>query len=178
MRASLRREFHRHSLPISLAFNPRGDASIIAVRTKPVNFVCCAFGIARTERSRRRQRAERQQAGAERNANLWSGRLDSNQRPHPPQGCALPGCATSRPVSGARRVRAWGLNAAYHSPSRSVKNACRASRKSSRVLRLMAARESGSGAWPFSPFAPFVFPPAPFCSRRWRRAPAMVKPSS
>src|SRR6266404_2925406 len=27
----------------------------------------------------------------------WSGRLDSNQRPHAPQACALPGCATSRP---------------------------------------------------------------------------------
>src|ERR1044072_3505372 len=26
----------------------------------------------------------------------WSGRLDSNQRPHAPQACALPGCATSR----------------------------------------------------------------------------------
>src|SRR6185437_10587893 len=29
---------------------------------------------------------------------LWSGRLDSNQRPHAPQACALPGCATSRPL--------------------------------------------------------------------------------
>src|SRR5437870_2851415 len=27
----------------------------------------------------------------------WSGRLDLNQRPHAPQACALPGCATSRP---------------------------------------------------------------------------------
>ena len=27
---------------------------------------------------------------------IWSGRLDSNQRPHAPQACALPGCATSR----------------------------------------------------------------------------------
>src|SRR6476620_5537770 len=26
----------------------------------------------------------------------WSGRRDSNSGPHPPQGCALPGCATSR----------------------------------------------------------------------------------
>ena len=26
----------------------------------------------------------------------WSGRLDLNQRPHAPQACALPGCATSR----------------------------------------------------------------------------------
>src|SRR5271156_203181 len=28
----------------------------------------------------------------------WSGRLDLNQRPHAPQACALPGCATSRPL--------------------------------------------------------------------------------
>src|ERR1700685_2524443 len=28
----------------------------------------------------------------------WSGRLDLNQRPHPPQGCAIPGFATSRPI--------------------------------------------------------------------------------
>src|ERR1700752_5440862 len=28
----------------------------------------------------------------------WSGRLDLNQRPHAPQACALPGCATSRPA--------------------------------------------------------------------------------
>src|ERR1041385_8024693 len=26
----------------------------------------------------------------------WSGRRDSNSRPHAPQACALPGCATSR----------------------------------------------------------------------------------
>src|SRR5690349_13714797 len=29
---------------------------------------------------------------------FWSGRLDSNQRPHAPQACALPGCATSRHI--------------------------------------------------------------------------------
>src|SRR6266404_7677177 len=32
----------------------------------------------------------------------WSGRLDSNQRPHAPQACALPGCATSRPRDQVR----------------------------------------------------------------------------
>src|SRR5579872_7397222 len=32
----------------------------------------------------------------------WSGRLDLNQRPHAPQACALPGCATSRPAEGSR----------------------------------------------------------------------------
>src|SRR5580692_9313784 len=34
----------------------------------------------------------------------WSGRLDSNQRPHAPQACALPDCATSRPLSTAISV--------------------------------------------------------------------------
>src|SRR5580704_19771157 len=34
----------------------------------------------------------------------WSGRLDSNQRPHAPQACALPDCATSRPLSTAFSV--------------------------------------------------------------------------
>ena len=29
----------------------------------------------------------------------WSGRRDSNSRPHAPQACALPGCATSRQKS-------------------------------------------------------------------------------
>src|SRR5580658_820906 len=64
MRAVLRRESRRRWLPISLAFNPRGDTSIIAVRTRRVNFACCAFGIARTERSSRKQRVERRQTGA------------------------------------------------------------------------------------------------------------------
>src|SRR5271155_5266383 len=32
----------------------------------------------------------------ERRKGRWSGRLDLNQRPHAPQACALPGCATSR----------------------------------------------------------------------------------
>src|ERR671919_522125 len=31
-----------------------------------------------------------------------SGRLDLNQRPHAPQACALPGCATSRKSLGDR----------------------------------------------------------------------------
>src|ERR1700736_211165 len=35
----------------------------------------------------------------------WSGRLDSNQRPHPPQGCAIPGFATSRPVRSAELLQ-------------------------------------------------------------------------
>src|SRR6266852_8592854 len=33
----------------------------------------------------------------------WSGRRDLNSRPHAPQACALPGCATSRPVRRPRR---------------------------------------------------------------------------
>src|SRR5215475_13883901 len=32
----------------------------------------------------------------------WSGRRDLNSRPHAPQACALPGCATYRPASGRR----------------------------------------------------------------------------
>src|SRR5580704_12204319 len=36
--------------------------------------------------------------------NEWSGRLDSNQRPHAPQACALPGCATSRRTSVKERI--------------------------------------------------------------------------
>jgi hypothetical protein len=34
----------------------------------------------------------------------WSGRLDLNQRPHAPQACALPGCATSRLFANAISV--------------------------------------------------------------------------
>jgi hypothetical protein len=34
---------------------------------------------------------------SEQRGRKWSGRLDLNQRPHAPQACALPGCATSRP---------------------------------------------------------------------------------
>ena len=34
----------------------------------------------------------------------WSGRLDLNQRPHAPQSCALPGCATSRPIERSRSL--------------------------------------------------------------------------
>src|ERR1700721_378658 len=34
----------------------------------------------------------------------WSGRLDLNQRPHAPQACALPGCATSRPIDANERI--------------------------------------------------------------------------
>src|SRR5437868_198112 len=36
------------------------------------------------------------QSGSRNGDRKWSGRLDSNQRPHAPQACALPGCATSR----------------------------------------------------------------------------------
>ena len=41
----------------------------------------------------------------------WSGRLDLNQRPHAPQACALPGCATSRLSFVARVFRRGGLYA-------------------------------------------------------------------
>src|SRR5258706_9643005 len=41
----------------------------------------------------------------------WSGRLDLNQRPHAPQACALPGCATSRLCFVARVFRRGRLYA-------------------------------------------------------------------
>jgi hypothetical protein len=39
-------------------------------------------------------------------ARLWSGRRDSNSRPHAPQACALPGCATSRQIDLKYRCKA------------------------------------------------------------------------
>ena len=41
--------------------------------------------------------------------NHWSGRLDSNQRPHAPKACALPGCATPRDL---RSTAVWRLGVA------------------------------------------------------------------
>src|SRR5437588_10763598 len=35
----------------------------------------------------------------------WSGRPDLNRRPHAPQACALPGCATPRPSVSATTLR-------------------------------------------------------------------------
>src|SRR5215469_11367273 len=35
----------------------------------------------------------------------WSGWPDLNRRPHAPQACALPGCATPRPLDDAERRR-------------------------------------------------------------------------
>src|SRR5262245_42095029 len=45
-----------------------------------------------TQKSRPFQAARKQLIGIR----FWSGRRDSNSRPHAPQACALPGCATSR----------------------------------------------------------------------------------
>ena len=45
-----------------------------------------------------------------------SGRLDSNQRPHAPQTCALPGCATSR------TLKTNLANTFAHQSAGSVKN--------------------------------------------------------
>ncbi len=91
----------------------------------------------------------------------WSGRLDLNQRPHAPQACALPGCATSRPIalhhvccSPPLQRRGFCANSkkipaskdagysnsatlpAYHSDSRTVNKERSESRRSSKVLRL------------------------------------------
>ena len=108
----------------------------------------------------------------------WSGRPDLNRGPHAPQACALPDCATPRQN---RPLETWGRDLQiqrYHLVSSSVKKLRSASRKSSSILRfscvasvsplLAAALSPGSGsvALPFSR------------SRKWRRAPAMVKPSS
>ena len=68
-------------------------------------------------------------------AQKWSGRLDSNQRPHAPQACALPGCATSRPSEHNDSI----TSSAYHSDSRTVNKERSESRRSSRTLRLSAA---------------------------------------
>ena len=40
---------------------------------------------------------------------IQSGRLDSNQRPHAPQTCALPGCATSRDTMAANVIAKFNL---------------------------------------------------------------------
>jgi hypothetical protein len=119
----------------------------------------------------------------------WSGRLDSNQRPHPPQGCAIPGFATSRPIAETvYKKRSSPENQGYHLRSRSVKKLRSESRKSRSILRSNCRCE-------LRPFfvLPFFVPvsnsnpsgadsappgPANGSSRKCRRAPAMVKPSS
>src|SRR5882757_2885596 len=107
----------------------------------------------------------------------WSGRRDLNSRPHAPQACALPGCATSRP-SRPRRTAANLTIPRYHLPSRSVKKLRRESRRSSSILRFnFTASLSATVAAVISSTA--ASRPPPFSrSRRWRRAPAIVKPSS
>src|SRR5690242_14128670 len=58
----------------------------------PSSFVIKIFGM-ETSLWNKRAAARRSLPAEEK----WSGRLDLNQRPHAPQACALPGCATSRP---------------------------------------------------------------------------------
>src|SRR5439155_15168978 len=80
----------------------------------------------------RSQRDERHQKRQEKNLPRtghggglkWSGRLDLNQRPHAPQACALPGCATSRPSDIHKAITA------VREASRK-RAACRASRAAS-----------------------------------------------
>src|SRR6202030_4513644 len=64
----------------------------------------------------------------------WSGRRDLNSRPHAPQACALPGCATSRPQRPRKKAANLPIQR-YHLPSRSVKKLRRESRRSSSILR-------------------------------------------
>src|SRR5580692_9952871 len=108
----------------------------------------------------------------------WSGRLDLNQRPHPPQGCAIPGFATSRPNYGEVGFTALS---GYHLRSRSVKKARRVSRRSSNIFRLKSCAAPSAAAPVLEPPPPLVAPelsPSPFCSRKCLRAPAIVNPSS
>jgi hypothetical protein len=138
----------------------------------------------------------------ERRKKKWSGRLDLNQRPHAPQACALPGCATSRLSASncgccSPRLQTRGFSfilaenprllrgelqhrtgpSAYHSDSRTVNNERSESRRSSNVLRSSAKEgcarcASGIASSPFEPFGSAAW------SRKWRRAPAIVNPSS
>src|SRR5215471_13296791 len=67
----------------------------------PLILGCFAFGDQPATQPTRREGPEA--SGAEPSGNgsfswtqKWSGRRDLNSRPHAPQACALPGCATSR----------------------------------------------------------------------------------
>jgi hypothetical protein len=145
--------------------------------------------------------AEHRSHWIKRRKKVWSGRLDLNQRPHAPQACALPGCATSRLSAShcaccSPRLQTRGSfvlaenprllrgelqhrigPSAYHSDSRTVNNERSESRRSSNVLRLSGS-ECGEGfalgdaSLPLEPFGSAAW------SRRWRRAPAIVNPSS
>jgi hypothetical protein len=117
----------------------------------------------------------------------WSGRLDLNQRPHAPQACALPGCATSRPSGTTTKqpprnnnhheapLRASGFPACqnalncvltaiqgYHRRSRSVKKARSVSRMSNSILRLRSS--ATLSVWVIA--GADSVPIAPLCSRR------------
>ncbi len=109
-------------------FLHRGDERAQARRVNSV--VICDQNIRHENRLRKNSR----KLSRIRREEKWSGRLDLNQRPHAPQACALPGCATSRlPLAH---------QSAYHSRSRRVKTARSSSCRSSRNFR--CAREAGS----------------------------------
>ena len=91
----------------------------------------------------------------------WSGRLDLNQRPHAPQACALPGCATSRldlqritrlrgasRMSGASRAgRATSCDSAPRKVGRDALQASRRRRSNRSVPRLGRANGGAHRRW-------------------------------
>src|SRR5208337_379282 len=113
----------------------------------------------------------------------WSGRRDLNSRPHAPQACALPGCATSRQNRLQKRAAEKPLQG-YHLDSSSVKKQRRASRKSRSILRFKCSTAFSFADQPALLLAELsVLDAEPAllsrpCSNKWRRAPAMVNPSS
>ncbi len=72
-----------------------------------------AFSYSRAVADRRFESSSYERKGTHLSArpqlSVWSAREDSNLRPHPPQGCALPGCATRRESftlrAGARFIK-------------------------------------------------------------------------
>ena len=74
-----------------------GSSNTCTRSTRPTRRSCPRIAAGRT-----RQRARSPGIGWARARELWSGRLDSNQRPPEPHSGALPGCATPRPRLLAR----------------------------------------------------------------------------
>ena len=106
----------------------------------------------------------------------WSGRLDLNQRPHAPQACALPGCATSRQTNNIQRitrVREGSRQRGVLRANREEIYVVHARQVRGEHARLALSREFLDST------APALPPLSPLCrSARCLRAPAIVKPSS